>query len=433
MLNTALFWLFLFVGKSVSWVVRLLGKGGGSALPGLVVEKLYPGFLKYGLDHLEYKPIVVSGTNGKTTTTKLLTEILRSQDKKVFTNPSGSNFTRGIASELISSLSFKKLKNQFDVAVLELDEAYAQHFAAKVDIGIFLVLNISRDQLDRFGEVDSTRKLLEKVASVSDQVILNAVEPAVSSIADSLSVGSTYYFSASELVKKKLATKTQTFDDASFVDQNILCVFDKFYRHDGNKLKLSLLLEQETLELKTNLQGVYNGLNLAAAISAAKLLLGDNLDLLKIKKIEQNLKPAWGRSQEFIINSHKIHLILVKNPTGFAHALTEFAHDDKSEIIFGLNDQYADGRDVSWIWDVDFSDITYSNITTTGDRAYDMALRLSYDDHKISEDIETDFVSLLKRKLESNSPVDIKFFATYTIMTRVFAVLENYQNAKALR
>ncbi len=104
-------------------MLELSGKGQGSALPGLIIEKLYPGFLNYSLNHLKFKPLVITGTNGKTTTTKLTAEIFKSQNLKVLTNPSGSNFTRGIASELIRDIKFRPIAKQFDIAVLELDEA----------------------------------------------------------------------------------------------------------------------------------------------------------------------------------------------------------------------------------------------------------------------------------------------------------------------
>lgn len=117
--------------------------------------------MNYSLNHLKFKPLVITGTNGKTTTTKLTAEIFKSQNLKVLTNPSGSNFTRGIASELIRDIKFRPIAKQFDIAVLELDEAYAKQFAAKVDIGSLLILNISRDQLDRFGEIDATQKYLK--------------------------------------------------------------------------------------------------------------------------------------------------------------------------------------------------------------------------------------------------------------------------------
>src|SRR6478736_4519331 len=118
-----------FVGKSLKQAMRL--RGGGSALPGLVVEKLDPHFLSRTLSDLRYGVVVVTGTNGKTTTTKMVTQLLRAHGLKVFTNPSGSNFTRGIVASLIDKVD-REGKLDADVAVLELDEAHAVHFTRQV-------------------------------------------------------------------------------------------------------------------------------------------------------------------------------------------------------------------------------------------------------------------------------------------------------------
>nr|HMU12343.1 Mur ligase family protein [Candidatus Nanoperiomorbaceae bacterium] len=168
------------LGKIVSKASRLRG-GHGSALPGLVVEKVSPHFLRDALTNLPYGVVVISGTNGKTTTTKIVVELLRAAGLKVFTNPSGSNFTRGIAS--VAALEMRRGRLDADIAVVELDEAHAVHFVRQVPPKYSLILNVLRDQLDRFGEIDTTAKLLAKVADqTTGTVVLNREDPLVAAI-----------------------------------------------------------------------------------------------------------------------------------------------------------------------------------------------------------------------------------------------------------
>src|SRR5450759_5536383 len=152
-------------GKMARVASRL--RGGGSALPGLVVERVDPRFLTHALANLPRGVVVVTGTNGKTTTTKMLVAILREHGFTVFTNPTGSNFTRGVISSMLAELSFSgRLKA--DIAVLELDEAHALKLAAAVKPTHSLLLNVARDQLDRFAEIDHTAKLLAELGGVVD-------------------------------------------------------------------------------------------------------------------------------------------------------------------------------------------------------------------------------------------------------------------------
>ena len=173
--------LSIILGKSVQKVTRLRGNGG-SALPGLVIEKTNPNFVKEVLSKLPYGVVVVSGTNGKTTTTKIVTELLQKQGLKVFTNKSGSNFVRGVISAILNNIKVSG-KFDYDIAVLELDEAHAVKFCEVVPINYALLLNVQRDQLDRFGEIDHTADLLQKVAAAArKEVVLNREDPRVSKI-----------------------------------------------------------------------------------------------------------------------------------------------------------------------------------------------------------------------------------------------------------
>ena len=160
------------IGKAVRAASRL-AHGGGSAFPGKIVEQIDPQFLARTLQQLPLGVVLVSGTNGKTTTTRMVASMLESLGLKVFTNPTGSNFTRGVVSSLLAEVSLGG-KLDADIAVLELDEAYAVHFVKQVQPDYCLLLNVMRDQLDRFGEIDNTARLLSKAAeATTGTVVLN--------------------------------------------------------------------------------------------------------------------------------------------------------------------------------------------------------------------------------------------------------------------
>ncbi|HUC96150.1 MAG TPA: Mur ligase family protein, partial [Candidatus Saccharimonadales bacterium] len=175
--------LVTILGKTVKKVAAI--RGGGSAFPGLVVEHIYPDFISHTLAELPLGTVVISGTNGKTTTTKIVVELLESQGLKVFTNRTGSNFTRGIAAALLGDIDMSG-RLHADIAVLELDEAHAVHFVKKIIPRFSLLLNVMRDQLDRFGEIDHTTDLLRHVAdATTDTVVLNREDKRIANIAKS--------------------------------------------------------------------------------------------------------------------------------------------------------------------------------------------------------------------------------------------------------
>lgn len=168
--------LTTMLGKTVKKAAQIRG-GSGSALPGLVIEKIDSDFVSRTLQQLPMGVALISGTNGKTTTTKIVVELLESQGLKVFTNRTGSNFTRGVAAALLGEVDLHGRINA-DIAVLELDEAYAVHFVKAIKPNYCLLLNVMRDQLDRFGEIDNTAKLLHNVAiNTTKCVVLNRDDP----------------------------------------------------------------------------------------------------------------------------------------------------------------------------------------------------------------------------------------------------------------
>lgn len=171
-----------------------MGKNG-SALPGLIIEKLYPNFLYKVLKSSEKKIILVTGTNGKTTTTKMLVAGLRASGLNIVTNSTGSNMTRGLIAALIEDMTYFGSLRPTDWFVFEMDEAYAPIFTAQLSPRLLVGLNVLRDQLDRYGEIDTTAKLIEKTALKCDNFVYSALDPLLASVAEALSAKNRPVFS----------------------------------------------------------------------------------------------------------------------------------------------------------------------------------------------------------------------------------------------
>lgn len=405
----------ILLGKTVQKLSRLRGNGG-SALPGLIIERTDKDFLKRTLETLPYGVVVISGTNGKTTTTKIVTELLESQNLKVFTNKTGSNFVRGVISAILKNIKLTG-KFDYDVAVLELDEAHAVKFSEVAPIDYALLLNVQRDQLDRFGEIDYVTKCLQKVAKAAKKaVILNREDPQVAEIKAKKPV----YFGLTD-------TLVKTFPS----DDNILVHSDKKASSKPAAVILKKIedsqatfnIDNKNYPTSLKLKGIYNAFNAAGALATIKTILPKSNTEELIKHLAE-VKSAFGRGESFKINGAEVELLLVKNPSAFDLSLVSFA-DNKHDFMIAINDEIADGRDISWLWNVDFRSLKNVKITS-GTRAADMALRLKYDDIKTDFVIENLKTAINKFTKANKKPKRI--FATYTAMLEIRKII----NGKSL-
>ncbi|MCC3291338.1 Mur ligase family protein [Arthrobacter sp. zg-Y1110] len=404
----------ILVGKLVRSASKL--RGGGSALPGLVVEKIDPDFIRRTLADLPLGVAVVSGTNGKTTTTKMVVELLESQGLKVFTNRTGSNFTRGVAAALLGEVNLRGHLDA-DIAVLELDEAHAVHFVKLIQPRYSLLLNVLRDQLDRFGEIDKTTRLLESIArATTETVVLNREDPRVAGIADSLNGQRAVYFGLDASLRSTFPNDDEmrgSLAEALAATQEADVVLERVSETDAD-----FLVDGQVRTSGLKLRGVYNIFNAAAALAFARTIKGKDLDSDALFDALANVEPAFGRGESLTVNGQPLELVLVKNPSGFRLGLKSFAAHGYSTMI-AINDNYADGRDMSWLWDVDFESLAEGGVdVVSGVRAYDMALRLKYDDVPVRT-IEPDITDGLKRFIKDSPGVPMRIFCTYTAMLAV--------------
>ena len=410
-------WPISVVGKIVAQLSRRLGGGHGSALPGLVIEKLYPRFLSKLLSQLPCGVVLVTGTNGKTTTTKIIADLLQADGYRVFTNTSGSNYVRGVISAALPKMKHGRLTA--DIAVLELDEAYAINFVDQVRPRYSLLLNVLRDQLDRFGEIDNTAKLLQYVAEhTTDSVVLNEDDPRLAKLTNDKQIRSAiawfgadgnaakYYRNDEELHKQNKAPEKKACDQLAV----------RLVELDGNQAEYSY--KKESASVKLRLFGIHNALNCAAALSVVRQIEGTDFNFGQAVKHLGVIKPAYGRGETITIGETDVRLILVKNPSGFQLSLDSA---DKTSSLVAINDDYADGRDVSWLWDVSFSKLDHAAVA--GARCYDMALRLTYDNVKL-DSVEMDLAEAVRTFVDKLKGQQGQIFATYTAMLKIRGELE---------
>lgn len=408
------------IGKSVRQVARL--RGGGSALPGLVVEKLDPGYLARVLGRLPHGVVAVSGTNGKTTTTKMIVEILEAQGLRVFTNRTGSNFSRGVVAAAVQESSIGG-RLAADIAVLELDEAHAMHFIAKVKPRHTLLLNVLRDQLDRFGEIDATAKLLQRIAdATTDGVVVNREDPLLAAVGARVAESGRGVVVREFGLSPKLRAMFPSDDDfhagvpaedAAAVEEAQRAQADVTLVEVGDHSAV-FRIDGEDRATTLKLEGLYNTFNAAAALSTVRLVIGDaDPDALLAALAE--VRPAFGRGEQLVLDEQPLELVLVKNPAGFRLALASFAPEGVGTMI-AINDQYADGRDMSWLWDVDFGTLADGGVdTVSGVRAWDMALRLEHDDVAVGA-VEEDLGAALAGFRARTPDRPRRIFCTYTAM-----------------
>lgn len=415
----------VFIGKLILLILRLLGRSG-SALPGLIVEKLDRRFLTRSIGQLPHGFVVVTGTNGKTTTTKIISELLQAGGLRALTNKTGSNFVRGVISATVDASSWTG-KLPYDVAVFEQDEAHAVHLVRRVKPKGVIALNIMRDQLDRFGEIDTTAKLIGKVvASATDFVILNANDPRVSKLASENPTAKTVWFGHD----KKLTSEFVSDDQHHSGDE---LEFFEAARPDVSLVsrspdKIRLRIGKKTHSAELLLDGPHNAINATAAIATSLELIpeANPEDILNaLSKIE----AAFGRGETIKLNSGaKLRVQLIKNPAGFTHSLKLLDPNKYRTIGVMINDDHADGRDVSWLWDVSYKGLaeTDAPIVCGGTRGFDMALRLKYDGIETSKT----HINLEKFVREIAFNLDLGksgiVFCTYTAMLQLRGELAKY-------
>ena len=421
--------LTVALGRTARLAARVRGGGsGGTAFPGLVMERTDPGFLERTLGRLPRGVIVVSGTNGTTTTTKMVVQLLREQGLKVFTNRTGSNFVRGVLASLLTEVDAAGNLDA-DIAVLELDEAHAVHFVARVRPRACLLLNVMRDQLDRFGEIDYTASLLHSIAqATSDVVVLNGDDPRLAAPAFLEGVSARVVsFGAGEDLRSLFLSDDDLRTGLVSPRQAGQAPGPRVTLEAIDSQRATVRVDGVSHEVSFAIPGVHNLLNACAALGVVLEVLGEDADLPGLLTTLGTVQAAFGRGEVLTLDGRPVQLSLVKNPAGFRMGLLSAASQaqDGEVVVVAINDEYADGRDMSWLWDVDFSALRAGGVAVvTGVRAWDMALRLHYDEVEVAE-VEPDLrrAVALMRRVATDTDRPMRIFTTYTAMLALRSIL----------
>ena len=383
------------MGKLSFSVAQRFGKKG-TALPGKVALKFNPNLLEE-LSKKCDKIVFITGTNGKTTSNNLSTHVLKGGFKDVLSNLNGSNMIQGVLTPFITDY-----KDSYDVGIFEVDEGSVPVVSQFMKPDYFIITNFFRDQLDRYGEVETTIKMVHDSITPETVLIINSDEPSLLRF-DDLPNKKVYYG----------INKTKFAQDDIDVAESIFCPkcgnrLSYEYIYYGNVGKyhcdkcgienhpadyfiesadlingsynFTVLNDNKREEYTLNLMGLYNLYNSLGVISLAKEI---GLDYNLIKERINNFEYRLGRMETFHFKNKDLVLVLSKNPVGLSEVFNTITYDESQKsVMFILNDYAPDGKDVSWIWDANFDPVNHipnmDAFYCVGTRAEDLALRLKY-------------------------------------------------------
>ena len=434
------------LAKSISLLISAFHFGQASNVPGRIALSFKQDILKDFKIKKECKIILITGTNGKSTTCGLLANILKNTGRKVVYNKSGANLLSGVVSAFCNySTLFGNLN--CDYIVLEADEASLHLITKQILPYVIAVTNLFRDQLDRFGELDATAELIEKgIINCPDAtMILNADDVRVAFLkTDNEKV----YFGIKANAPPRNDSETLWLSDPEEITTCPECKSDLLFTYKSlahlgsyscNKCNLKrpaidfLVTGFKTDNLTINFDiicnnsksnfflpmiGIFNLYNALCAIAIAKTV--SNVTHLQIQKAFDSYSTIFGRGEKITINKKSAWIYLIKNPTGTTEVLKTLTKIPQARFLVAINDNYADGRDVSWLWDArfDFLQNHKKEIFVSGKRAYDMALRLKYaniDTGRIK--VNENIISAINKSLKSlDTNETLYILPTYTVL-----------------
>jgi UDP-N-acetylmuramyl tripeptide synthase len=399
--------LAISAGKLVGASGRILGIGGGTSLPGMVARRIDPDVLKTVMGASAAKKIVITGSNGKTTTSRMIAEMAKESGNRLSHNRSGSNLLQGVTSVAVNFASVSGELNS-DVLVFEIDEGTMQHVIPEIQPDVVVITNIFRDQLDRFGELYAVARSLDKVLEglpETSTIVLNGNDPQVANFGQNAKAKRVFF----GLNTTEVGTPVP--DISADVIRCIHCQEDLEYKvaylsHLGlyrcpncgytlpdldiaaTSVKLAadgkgpthatLSTPAGELEIEIPLPGIHNVYNAAAAIGAA---LAAGFPKEKLPSALAKLQPAFGRLEEIKAGDQTIYLAFVKNPTSFNLIMRLIMqHPGQKHILLAASHTVVDGEDFSWLWDLEVEEMAPDIVDAicSGNKPEELAMRLKY-------------------------------------------------------
>jgi len=406
----------LAAAKLTSSGIRALGRGGGTAAPGLLADRLDPALLAKLTARLPRGVVVVAGTNGKTTVSRMVADVLEADGLRVIHNRSGSNLVRGVAAAFAAHASVGG-DPRGEIGVIETDEAAFPEIVRLVSPRVVVLNNLFRDQLDRYGELDAiATKWRTALATLPDTatLVVNVDDPALAALADGIAARRLAFGLDEE--RHRLAALPHAADAATCRRCGADLVHDALYvshlgawrcprcglarppldvagrrieLHGVESLRLRVGLDRplddggqpRALDVAVGVPGLYNAYNAVAATAAAHALGAGDAAIVRALSA---FRSAFGRIERVQFRDRALTMALVKNPVGFNEVLRMLTGGEGSTLsvptMIAINDLAADGRDVSWLWDVDFELLAGGTapLFAAGLRGPDMANRLRY-------------------------------------------------------
>lgn len=444
----------VWTGKVAGATSRISRRGGGTAVAGLAALRIDPRVVRRLATQAGVGAIVVTGTNGKTTTSLMLSHIAEAAGLRPLHNRSGSNLMRGVAAMLVDEATLKGTIEHASerLAILEVDEATLPEIVCEVVPRAVVFTNLFRDQLDRYGEVDTVAKSWERALAAlppETALVLNADDPAVAHLGRHAPGRVVYYGLDDEVLAVEAGEHASDFrtclDCGSELAYSLV-----FYGHlghwrctscnnarpsplvrltsaglDADATKLAFVLpDGAELRIRLPLAGVYNAYNALAATAGAFAL---GLPTTAVTGALEAFSAAFGRQERFSIDGRDVRVLLGKNPTGLNQIMrTVAARPGEKRLLFFLNDGIADGRDISWIWDADYETLVPHSawVLAAGSRCEDLALRLKYAGFGDDVGIEHDTRAALRRAIDATpSGAELYVIPTYTAMLDVRELL----------
>ncbi|HZP97853.1 MAG TPA: MurT ligase domain-containing protein [Candidatus Limnocylindria bacterium] len=392
-------------GKLTRAGLQVAGRGA-TALPGLVTLQLDPDYIATVTRELPHGVVLISGTNGKTTTTRMASDIARAAGWSPIHNRSGSNLERGIAGALLADSTWRG-EPRGDLGLFEVDEASLPRVLGRVRPRVVVVTNLFRDQLDRYFEIDQlARRIGDAVATLdpSTIVVLNADDPLVAMLGarhpgtvayfgvDDPSVGGRVPQNISDATRCPRCRAPLRYGRVILAHEGdwwcAQCGLARPTRDvaavsvrldaSGSEVQLRLPVAGAFDAIRVPLPGLYNAYNALAALATARAL---DIALPTAARAIAAFRPAFGRLEQLTVDGRTLRLVLVKNPAGFNAAIGALLETGRRpRLLAALNDRDADGRDVSWIWDADFESLApqIEHVVVTGSRSRDLAIRFKY-------------------------------------------------------
>ena len=399
MLHRARRVLAIWVGKILISAARLLGKRG-SATPGQVALRIAPDLLRELAAQVRRGVIAVCGANGKTTTNNIICDLLQAKGYPTVGNRLGANMLSGVVTAFVDAA---KLSGglEADYACIEVDELWAVRVFEHFKPNYLVMTNLFRDQLDRYGAVAITLDALKRAAATSDgaTLILNADDPLLAGIGRQYSGQCVSYGVAQEPPELNPAPAAVGPGEGGLCPScgGALHYAAYYYSHIGRyacpecgfarptpeyaatrvDLSQGLAFAVDGTQIKVNYRGFYNIYNFLAAYAVVRQC---GLAPAEISELLADFKPQLGRMESFNLGQRQVILNLAKNPAGFNQSLVALLADKRAKtVLIAVNDQESDGRDISWLWDVDFERLRgEARVIASGARAHEIRLRMKY-------------------------------------------------------